>query len=128
MQFSAVVLFVCLPLAGTVVAEEPPSIPPPSGRSIGEFLTPDGPFDLEAARRSGYEGPLDIGGFQSAIDPATGEPAFHPAAPASPADDPDDIYWDNSISPSIPGVNGQVYAATVYNGAQIGRASCRERV
>ena len=38
-------------------------------RSVSEFLTPDGRFDLEAARRSGYQGPLDIEGYQSAIGP-----------------------------------------------------------
>ena len=45
-------------------------------------------------------------GFESAIDPATGQPVFRPASPAAPADDPDDIYWDNSISPSVAGVGG----------------------
>lgn len=33
-----------------------------------------------------------------------------------PAEDPDDIYWDNSIAPSIPGVTGYVYAVAVYDG------------
>ena len=83
-----------------------------SARSLGEFLTADGRFDLEAARRSGYQGSLDMKGFESAIDPATGQPVFHPTSPATPKDDPDDIYW----SPLGSGMNGTVYALTVYNG------------
>lgn len=47
-----------------------------SARSLGEFLTPDGRFDLEAARRSGYQGSLDLKGFESALDPSTGQPVF----------------------------------------------------
>ena len=88
----------------------------PAGRSIGEFLTPEGRFDLEAARRSSYEGPLDMKGFESELDTTAGEPVFRPASPASPADHPDDIYWDNSISPSLAGICGPVYAATIFNG------------
>ena len=100
------------------VSAQDNSVPPtdaPKGKSIGEFLTPDGQFDLEAARRSGYEGSLDMEGFRSAIDPTTGQPVFQPSMMAAPTDDPDDIYWDNSISPSVAGVGGTVYAATVYN-------------
>ncbi|TFH53851.1 MAG: hypothetical protein E4G91_11535, partial [Candidatus Zixiibacteriota bacterium] len=91
-----------------------------SARSLGEFLTPDGRFDLEAARRSGYQGSLDMKGFESAIDPATGDPIFQSEGTAYlPADHPDDIYWDNSISPCIPGVNGFVFASVVYNGSLV---------
>ncbi|MCX6832023.1 MAG: hypothetical protein NT028_07810, partial [candidate division Zixibacteria bacterium] len=90
-----------------------------SARSLGEFLTPDGRFDLEAARRSGYQGSLDLKGFEPAIDPTTGQPVFRPASPASPTDSPDDIYWDNSISPCVAGVGGGVYAAVVYNGSLV---------
>ncbi len=32
---------------------------------------------------------------------------------------PDDIYWDNSISPSLLGVNGKISSAVVYNGSLI---------
>ena len=64
-----------------------------SGRNVREFLTPDGRFDLEAARRSGYQGPLDMKGFESAFDTSSGQPVFRPASPASPTDNPDDIYW-----------------------------------
>jgi hypothetical protein len=96
-----------------------PGFPSAPKRSVSEFLTPDGRFDLAAARKSGYQGPLDIAHFTPDLDPLTGEPVFRPSAPASPADHPDDIYWDNSISPSISGVDGEVYATTVYNGKLI---------
>jgi len=85
--------------------------------SVGEFLTSDGRFNLEAARRSGYQGSLDLEGFESVIDSNTGQPIFKPSgtADAPLRDDPDDIYWDNTISPSIPGVNGSIRAVTVFN-------------
>jgi hypothetical protein len=89
------------------------------GLKIDRFLTPDGRFDLEAARRSGYQGPLDMKGFTSAFDTSSGQPIFRPASPASPTDNPDDIYWDNSISPCIAGVGGGVYAVVVYNGSLV---------
>jgi len=86
------------------------------GRSVGEFLTPEGQFDIEEARRTRYERSLDIEGFQSVIDPQTGQPFFQPSPSAMPTDDPDDIYWDNNISPCIAGVGDVVTAATVYEG------------
>ena len=58
---------------------------PDQAKSISDFLTPDGRFDLEAARRSGYQGPLDMGGFRSAIDPSTGQPQFRPWGMAATA-------------------------------------------
>ena len=64
--------------------------------SIQQFLTPDGRFDLEAARRSGYQGPLNLEGFESAIDPATGQPVFRPASPASPELNPAEQVWNHA--------------------------------
>ncbi|MDM8006914.1 MAG: hypothetical protein QUV05_12315, partial [Phycisphaerae bacterium] len=119
MKYFSVVFTLCLLLAGNVLGGQPPTTPAPSGRSIGEFLTPDGRFDLDAARRSGYEGPLDIEGIESRIDPATGELNFQAAFPASSADHPDDIYWDNTISPCVPGVGWSVPALTAYDGKLI---------
>ena len=29
---------------------------------------------------------------------------------------PDDVYWDNSMSPSVAGVDGEICAAAIYNG------------
>jgi hypothetical protein len=90
-----------------------------SVRSIAEFLTPNDQFDLEAVRRSGYQGSLDINGFKPLIDPITDQPLFQSGGTEKMADHPDDIYWDNSISQCIPGVNGVVNAATIYNGKLI---------
>ena len=91
-----------------------------AGRSIEEFINPDGRFDIEAARQAGFEGSLDLDGFDVQFDPRTGEPLFSTAAGVnSPSDHPDDIYWDNSISPSVPGAGGSVCDATVYDGQLI---------
>ena len=84
-------------------------------RSISEFVSPDGRIDLEAVRNSGYQGPLDLKGFDVGIDPKTGEPVVQVSASSASPADPDDIYWDNSISPSIPGVDGRVSALAVYD-------------
>ncbi len=32
-------------------------------KSIEEFVLPDGRIDIEAVRKSGYQGPLDLDGF-----------------------------------------------------------------
>ena len=93
----------------------PPEVPN-KGESVGRFLTPDGRFDLEEVRRSGYEGSLDLDGFDIDRDPVTGEPVLTAKLQGSPQDDPDDVYWDDSISPSVPGVAGPVYVAIVYDG------------
>jgi hypothetical protein len=81
------------------------------GRSAGDFLTPDGRFDLKAIRASGYQGPLDLKGFHVGTDPRTGEPIFRHLTTISPTDDPDDIYW----SPLGSGMNGGVLALAVYD-------------
>ena len=84
-------------------------------RSIGEFVSPDGCIDFEAVRKSGYQGTLDLKGFDVGIDPKTGEPLVQVSASSASPSDPDDIYWDNSISPSLLGVDGTVYALAVYD-------------
>ena len=89
------------------------------GKSVGDFLTTDHRFDLEAARRSGYQGPLNWEGYHIQLDPITGEPMIRTQRIPSSKDDPDDIYWDNKVSPSIPGIDGYVLAMTTYNGLLI---------
>ena len=83
-------------------------------RSIEEFASADGQIDLEAIRQSGYQGSLDLKGFEVHIDPKTGQPSVQSALTSVSASDPDDIYWDNSISPSILAVNGTVHALANY--------------
>jgi hypothetical protein len=103
--------------AVNVLAEQgPDALPKPPARSVSEFLTPDGRFDLDAARLSGFEGSLDLDGTDLRFDPRTGEPRVRPSTSLTPTDDPDDIYWDNSISPSISGIDGDIFAAIIYNG------------
>lgn len=116
--FAASILAICVTTAGANDVQT-------AGKSIEEFVNPDGSFDLEAARLSGYEGSLDMDGFESAIDPATGRPLFQPSDTKATADHPDDIYWDNSISPSVPGVNCIVRSATIYDGQLVVGGSFR---
>ena len=54
-------------------------------RSIEEFVSPDGHIDLDAVRRSGYQGSLDLEGINVLIDPKTGGPVVQvSASTASP--------------------------------------------
>jgi hypothetical protein len=121
LSFLCVAIWI-LPIGNILAANDAPLTPSDSaraGRSVSDFLTPDGRFDLGAMRASGYQGPLDLKGVDVRVDPRTGAPMASTSSPQVLADDPDDIYWDNSISPSIPGVNGPVLAATVYDGKLI---------
>ena len=83
-----------------------------AGRSVEEFINPDGSFDIEAARSSGLEGSLDLDGFDVRLDPETGEPLLSPAGANSVASHPDDVYWSALGS----GMNDFVYSLTIYNG------------
>ena len=88
-----------------------------NGKSASDFLTPDGRFDLNAVRASGYQGPLDLKGVDVRVDPRGGAPTVSASSAHSPADDPDDQYWDNSISPdTLSGLNGSVSVLKVYDG------------
>ena len=54
-----------LPIGNILAADDAPLTPSDSiraGRSVSDFLTPDGRFNLEALRTSGYQGPLDLKG------------------------------------------------------------------
>ncbi|MCK4404063.1 MAG: hypothetical protein KAW02_03140, partial [candidate division Zixibacteria bacterium] len=96
-----------------------PSVADKKGKSVGDFLTPEYRFDLEKIRKSGYQGPLNWEGYHIQLDPITGEPMIRSQQITSSMDHPDDIYWDNTVSPSIPGVDGYVSAMTTYNGLLI---------
>ena len=84
------------------------------GKRIDEFVRSDGRIDLEALRKSGYQGPLDLKGVDVHVDPKTGGLSARLSNSAPSSADPDDIYWDNSISPAFPGVNGRVFALAVH--------------
>ncbi len=82
-------LAACCP-AVTGLAE---TVAEPNKTPVSDFLTPDGRFDIEAARHAGFEGSLDLDGFDIGFDPHTGEPRLSTASSvSSPNDDPDDVY------------------------------------
>ena len=89
------------------------------GVPITRFLTPEGRIDLDAIRQSGYRGSFDLKGVNVGLDPTTGEPIAQVSTSMSPSVDPDDIYWDNSISPSIQGTGNTVISMTIYCGELI---------
>jgi len=82
-----------------------------AGRSAEDFLTPDGRFNLKAIRASGYQGPLDLKGFDVGIEPHTGEPVLSPFANTRISSHPDDTFW----TPLGSGMNGRVEALAVYD-------------
>ena len=73
----AFILFICLTALFQSISAENPSFNA-AGADIGEFLTADNRIDLEKIRQSGYEGSLDLQGFDIAIDPLTGKPGITP--------------------------------------------------
>lgn len=83
-------------------------------KSVREFINPDGRFDLDSLRKSGYQGVLDLTGLNVQLDPITGEPIVRTASINSLSPVPDDVYWDNSISASDPILNGSVLALTKF--------------
>jgi hypothetical protein len=89
-----------------------------TGRSAGDFLTPDGRFDLKAIRASGYQGPLDLKGLDVGIEPHTGEPILSPSANARISNNPDDTFWTDKFS-CIAGLYGTCLAICVYDGKLI---------
>ena len=82
-------------------------------KSVGDFASSTGSIDFDVLRRTGYEGPLDLEGVNVFIDSVTGEPLVEFAQTSGGSLVPDDIYWDNTISP-LPGVNGEIKAMAVH--------------
>jgi hypothetical protein len=109
--------------AGTVGAEDAKKgLPFPgenfTGRSAGDFLTPDGRFDLKAIRESGYQGPLDLKGLDVGIEPRTGEPILSRYANAKIFSHPDDTFWTDKFSCAA-GLGNTCFALCVYDGKLI---------
>jgi len=88
------------------------------GRSVEDFLTPDGRFDLKAIRASGYQGPLDLKGFDIRMEPHSGEPILSQYANARIYSHPDDTFWTDRFS-CLPGLDGYCFALCVYDGKLI---------
>lgn len=89
------------------------------GPGVGNFLTAAGRFNLEAARQSGYEGPVDLAGYSCRRLPGTGELHFQRTGTRQAVPDPEYAFWDNSMSPSIPGADNLVSAIAVYNSSLV---------
>jgi hypothetical protein len=95
------------------------------GRSVEDFLTPDGRFDLKAIRASGYQGPLDLKEFDMRMEPHSGEPILSPYANARIFSHPDDTFWTDKFS-NVAGLacvaglsEGDCSALCVYDGKLI---------
>jgi hypothetical protein len=84
-----------------------------AGPSVARYLRPDGRIDLEAMRASGYQGPLDLKGFDVRVDRRSGQPVVRPSGASAVLENPDNQYWTEGFE--IPGVDGGVSALTVYD-------------
>lgn len=63
---------------------------------------------------AGYEGPLDLSGFNVRLDPESGRPVIGDSYTKAPLDHPDDLYWERG--PNVQGVDDYVEALAVYGG------------
>ncbi|MFH1700542.1 MAG: dockerin type I repeat-containing protein [Candidatus Zixiibacteriota bacterium] len=89
----------------------------PSIKDISEFITPDGRFNDKSAKSAGYQGALNMKGYDIAFDSASGQPVFISSGLCQAADNPDDIYW-SGIS-NLQGIDGLVAALAIYEGLLI---------
>ncbi len=88
--------------------------------SVQTFLDAEGRIDLEALRRSGYDGPLDMKGLCTRLNPRTGELIATPQSPLLTRI-PGDEYWAPGFGAPdpIPGVDGSISCIAVYQGELI---------
>jgi len=82
------------------------------GPSVSEYLGPDGRIDLEAIRASGYQGALDLKGFEVRTDEQLGL-VVEPSVQRTASSNPDDVYWSEGFGGQ--GMDNNVFALTVYN-------------
>ena len=85
---------------------------------VSKFLDKNGGFDLESARRAGFQGSLNLEGYDVRIDPVSGKPLISPASVSDTNDDPDDQYWHDLTVPDV-GMDDIIHSLTVYNGELI---------
>ena len=95
-------------LAASGMAETPET-------SVSGYLTPDGRFDIEALRQVGFEGSIDLEGFDVALDLESGTPTLSPVRVTGAKADPDDQYWHDISVPDV-GMNHWVQALAIYDG------------
>ncbi len=97
-------------LAISAIASEVETVT--GGADPSEFIAPNGRFDLDAARRAGFEGSLNLDGFDVRLDEETGAPII---SRSSGERDADDEYW-RDLSVADAGMNDFINSLTVYNG------------
>ncbi|RKX25709.1 MAG: hypothetical protein DRP45_05285 [Candidatus Zixiibacteriota bacterium] len=90
----------------------------PTQPSALEFVTPDGRFDLESMRQSGFNGTLDLVGLDVQHDPVASEPLVRFLNEDAPKEHPDDIYW-SPLGSGMGGAMPVVCALTAYDGKLI---------
>jgi hypothetical protein len=106
-----IALFVCVFLA---CASTPQSVfGAAGGPSVAKWVRSDGRMDLESMRASGYQGPLDLEGYDVRLDRRSGEPMVRPSGARGVRENPDDQFWTEGFQ--IPGVDWRVNALTVYD-------------
>ena len=87
-----------------------------SANGVADFLTPDGSFDLEAARTMGFEGAIELDGFAGRIDPRSGRPVFAMSGDGNPEIAAGGSWWDGVGSPDPrPGLERYVFCMAVWN-------------
>lgn len=84
------------------------------GPSVAAFLAPDGRVDMEALRRSGYEGSLDLSGMEASFGGADGEPVFAAGIGEAGLRVAGDEYWVSGFE--AVGVGEQIFSLTIYDG------------
>jgi trimeric autotransporter adhesin len=116
-------LAVLLPL--TLHAAGPDGTPPQAPPDLRQFLDANGHVDVEAVRKTGYTGPIDLSGLNTHLDPETGELVIQPGDPGTGERAEGDQYWAPGFGDPNPlaGVNGSVTALVEYEGALIAGGS-----
>ncbi|HSG99034.1 MAG TPA: hypothetical protein VLB27_03230, partial [candidate division Zixibacteria bacterium] len=101
-QWFAVALIVCA-LPAVAVAQQP----------LHDFLAPDGTVDITHLQESGYEGALDISGWNIEFHGSTGAPVFSLSGSVPTVDD----CWSDEFP--RPGASSTILASTLHNGKLI---------
>ena len=78
--------------------------------NVQDIIKPDGSLDLKKIGQINISGSLNASDYLFVIDRDTKEPIFLPGTSAS---HPDDVYWDNTASPCLGGIDGTVNAMMV---------------
>ena len=88
-------------------------------KRVSSFYFDDEQYDILPMRLRSYQGRQNFDSIITALYQISKELNVQSQVAFTPMADPDDMFWDNAISPSIPGLSGVVYALTVYRGKLI---------